>query len=106
MATMPNYTIKRNAASCNVAVSGEFEVSIITELQAALRKELERETREVLFDFETTTFLDSSGIGLLIAASNSMAKIGGTVRLINVPADIMKTLQSMRLAPRLNAVAR
>jgi len=49
------------------------------------------------------TLLDSSGIGLLIAASNSLAAKKGSVRLVNVSADIMHLLQSMRLAARLNA---
>ena len=103
---MANYSIERNGPQCNVKVQGDFEVSLIAELQPKVRGELENETREVVFDFGQTTLLDSSGIGLLIATGNSLAKHNGKIRVINVSPDIMRLLTSMRLAPRLNATGR
>ena len=46
--------------------------------------------------------LDSSGMGLLIAAANSLAHSGGKLRVTNVCPDIFRLLQSMRLTARLN----
>jgi anti-anti-sigma regulatory factor len=50
--------------------------------------------------------LDSSGIGLLIAAANTAARRGGRVSVTNVSADILRLLQMMRLIDRLNATGR
>ena len=50
--------------------------------------------------------LDSSGIGLLIAAHNSLARKEGRVRVVNASADVFRLLQSMRLVGRLNVQAR
>jgi anti-anti-sigma regulatory factor len=50
--------------------------------------------------------LDSSGMGLLIAAANSLAPGGGRIRVTNVSPDIFRLLQSMRLTTRLNVSAR
>jgi anti-sigma B factor antagonist len=101
---MSSYTVERNGAVCTIAISGDFEVAMIAELQPIVRQELEKEAMEVVFDFRQTTLLDSSGIGLLIATGNTLTKKNGTVRVINVPADIMRVFSSMRLVPRLNAV--
>jgi anti-anti-sigma regulatory factor len=50
--------------------------------------------------------LDSTGIGLLIAARNSIAAKGGTLRVQAVSQDIFKLLQNMRLVSRLNVSGR
>ena len=61
---------------------------------------------EIVFDLAATVMLDSSGIGLLIATSNTIARQQGRVRVLNLSADILRLLQSMRLASRLNASGR
>ncbi len=40
--------------------------------------------RMLLFDFKEVTFLDSSGIGLILGRYNEMCKIRGIVGLINL----------------------
>ena len=57
---------------------------------------------ELVFDMHSTAMLESSGIGLLIAAANSIARTGGALRVTNVGPDIFRLLQSMRLTTRLN----
>ncbi len=103
---MSNYTIENSGAECRIAVSGEFEVSMIAELQPILRQELEKGAMSIVFDFLQTTLLDSSGIGLLIATGNTLTKKNGKVGIVNVPPEIMRVLTSMRLAARLNALGR
>jgi anti-anti-sigma factor len=103
---MSNYTVETSGAECRIAVCGNFEVGMIAELQSILRQELEKGAMSIVFDFMQTTLLDSSGIGLLIATSNSLAKKNGKVGIINVPPEIMRVLTSMRLAPRFNAIGR
>jgi anti-anti-sigma factor len=67
---------------------------------------LKKGARELVFDLAPTVMLDSSGIGLLIAAANSVAPNGGKVRVTNVCPDIFRLLQSMRLTSRLNVSGR
>lgn len=100
---MSSYVVERNGTECKISVAGDFEVAMIAELQPIVRQELEKDAQEVVFDFLKTTLLDSSGIGLLIATGNTLAKKNGKVRVINVPSDIMRVFASMRLVPRLNA---
>ncbi len=81
----------------------DLVASIVPELQAVLKAELQEDGLEVVFDFAQTAMLDSSGIGLLIATHNSLSRRQGRIRLINVAPDILQLLQTMRLINRLNA---
>jgi len=80
---------------------GDLVASVIPDLQAALKQQLQPGVEEVSFDLAATVMLDSSGIGLLIATSNTMARQKGRVRILNVSQDILRLLQSMRLTSRL-----
>ena len=103
---MPMYNLTNEDKRCTVKLSGPLIVREVPELQEALKGAINSGAMEIEFDFSNTTMLDSSGIGLLVATSNSLAQKKGTVRLINVSVDIMKLLQSMRLVGRLNAVGK
>jgi len=100
---MTKYKIKRTDENVAVAVGKQLTMAEVPELQNALKAELQNRTVECVFDFANTKSLDSSGIGLLIAANNTLAPAGGKVRLINLSEDFMKLLRSMRLVDRLNA---
>ncbi len=43
---------------------------------------VERNVREVVFDFRKTVFMDSSGIGLVMGRFREMELIGGKVRAV------------------------
>ena len=56
---------------------------------------VERNVREVVFDFRKTVFMDSSGIGLVMGRYRRMQAVGGTVRVIGASPRIETV---MRLA--------
>ena len=60
----------------------------------------------IIFDLIETDMLDSSGIGLMIAACNNLSKNHGAVRVVNASPDIISLLDSMRLVERLNVTGR
>ena len=51
-----------------------------------------RNIRRVLFDFEKTVFMDSSGIGMIIGRYKMMRFMGGTVLAIRVNEQIRRVL--------------
>ncbi len=87
-------------------MQGDLIASDVPDLQAALKQQLQRGVDEIVFDLAATVMLDSSGIGLLIATCNTMARQQGRIRVINVSQDILQLLQSMRLTGRLNATGK
>jgi len=99
---MAAYVIEQKQQQGSVKLTGDLTAILVPDLQAGLRETLSRGARELVFDLGSTTMLDSSGIGLLIATANSVARSGSTVRVTNVCPDIFRLLQSMRLTGRLN----
>ncbi len=51
-----------------------------------------RNIRRVLFDFGKTTFMDSSGIGMLIGRYKMMHFMGGTVQAVRVGRSMRRIL--------------
>ena len=103
---MNQFTIEQDANQCRVALADELTASTVPDLQAALKTEVEHGAMTVVFDLARTVMLDSSGIGLMIATCNSLARKQGLVRVQNAAPEILQLLQSMRLVSRLNVTGR
>jgi anti-anti-sigma factor len=100
--TMAAYEIERKDRQGWVKLTGDLTAVLVPDLQAGLKEMLNKGADELVFDLENTSMLDSSGMGLLIAAANSLTRSGGKIRVTNVCPDIFRLLQSMRLTARLN----
>ena len=103
---MATYQIERNEKTCRVVMQGDLTAAVVPDIQPALKRELEAGIDDLEFNLAATATLDSSGIGLLIAASNSLSRNKGRVRVVETSPDIVKLLESMRLVKRLNVTPR
>jgi anti-anti-sigma factor len=103
---MAAYVLDLKDQKGSVELKGDLTAVLVPDLQAGLKEMLNMGAREVVFDLASTKMLDSSGMGLLIAAANSLAPNGGKVWVTNVCPDIFRLLKSMRLTARLNVSAR
>jgi anti-anti-sigma factor len=99
---MAAYVSEQRDQQGSVKLTGDLTAVLVPELQASLKEMMGKGARDLVFDLNNTAMLDSSGMGLLIAAANSLAPLGGKVRVTNVCPDIFRLLQSMRLTARLN----
>ncbi len=104
--TMAAYVVEQEGQQGSVRLQGDLTAIVVPDLQADLKEMLDQGARELVFDLSRTAMLDSSGMGLLIAAANSVVPQGGKVRVTNVGPDIFRLLQSMRLTARLNVSGR
>lgn len=59
---------------------------------------LDDRVKNIVFDFEDTTFMDSSGIGLLLGRYKKISCFGGNVYVINASIRIRKLLKASGLA--------
>jgi len=103
---MAAYVVEQKGTQYLVRLKGDLTAILVPDLQAELKGMLSKGAREMVFDLKDAAMLDSSGMGLLIAAANSLAPDGGRVQVTNVSPDIFRLLQSMRLTARLNVSAR
>jgi anti-anti-sigma factor len=69
----------------------------IPELRLKMRAIVEEGVRELVIDLAGVRMVDSSGLGLLIAAHNSLRKLGGQLAVIHVSSDLMELFRSMRM---------
>ncbi len=102
---MADFGIKRDGCEALVALGAKLTAVEVPSLQNLLREELAAGVTIIVFNLADTATLDSTGIGLLVAANNSLGPMAGSIRMTNVCVDIMKLLQSMRLVDRLHASA-
>lgn len=75
-------------------ISGEIDHHNSALMRRKIDMELkEKLPSEVVFDFEKVTFMDSSGIGLIIGRYKLMNNIGGKVIVKNASDQIKKVMK-------------
>jgi len=72
-------------------------LTVAQELRPKLQEAVVQGTAGIVFDLASTSVVDSSGIGLLIATHNTLQKKGGLLRVINASPEIMNLFRAMRL---------
>lgn len=90
----------------NSSQPARLPVVVVPDLQQALKAEVEKGAQNITFDLAETRMVDSSGIGLLIATSNTLAQKHGRLAVINAAPEILRLMHSMRLVSRLNISGR
>ncbi|MGA3019267.1 MAG: STAS domain-containing protein [Bryobacteraceae bacterium] len=75
----------------------EIVAASIPELRSKMRGMVAEGVRELVVDMTDVQMVDSSGIGLLISAYNSLTKVGGHLAVIHASAEILELFQTMRI---------
>ncbi len=72
----------------------EIDECTVQKIRRKADYEIERYMpRKVIFDFNSVTFMDSAGIGLIIGRYRIANMLGGTVEIANVTESIKKILE-------------
>lgn len=74
-----------------LAVSGDVDIATVDEFLVAARTGMET-AAAVELDLSGVTFIDSSGLGVLVRLRKEAAERGCTLRLTNVPAKVSRIL--------------
>ncbi len=77
--------------------AGDIVASVTDELRLQLKDLIQQHPSPLVLDLARVELIDSVGIGLLIAAHNSLSKRGQRLALENVNADLAALLRTMRL---------
>jgi anti-anti-sigma factor len=85
-----NKTVVRPAGDNIVAAT-------IPELRSKMREIVEEGVQELVVDLTDVQMVDSSGIGLLISAYNSLRKAGGRLAVIHASAELLELFKTMRM---------
>ena len=90
--------VTRNDNQAVVRPTGDTIVArTLPELRSQLRGLLQDGVKDLVVDLAEVRMVDSSGIGLLISAHNSLRKKGGKLALIHASPDLLDLFQTMRM---------
>ncbi len=76
-----------------VRASGELDLAAVPSLEAVLATSGSR----VVVDLRDVTFLDASGLGVLVTASDRARRAGGAVRLVGASSQVRRVVTITRL---------
>ena len=94
---MANVEIRRAGECATVIPSGDVVASSVPELRAAMRELVREGVREMNFELASAQMIDSTGIGLLLSAYNSLSQAGGKFAVTEASPDIEELLRTMRV---------
>lgn len=78
-----------------IAMTGEIDHHSAKEIMRDLGNKVDAYLPSLcVLDFRDVTFMDSSGIAIVIHTIRRMQEIGGTTRLQNIPPQPMKVLRA------------
>jgi len=77
-----------------VKITGELDLSVAENFRSELDCMLNnKQARHLILDFTDVTFIDSSGLGVILGRYKRLAEIGGTVQICGVNGQIAKILE-------------
>jgi anti-sigma B factor antagonist len=90
-------------AAVVIAVRGEIDMATAAQLRDLLDQLVDEGSRHIVLDCRELAFLDSSGIGVLVAARNRLGEDGEIV-LDSPQAHVRKVLEITGVASHLSVV--
>lgn len=98
--------ITRNETQAKITIAGDLMAADAPQIKPQISQLVESGVREITFDLAGATIIDSTGIGLLVATRNSLARHGGRIRVTQLSAELVKLFRSMRLDRHLDISGR
>jgi len=76
-----------------VNISGEVDLYNVSELKKTLFSVTDGANKSVIVDMKNVNYMDSSGIGALVAGQKKMKAHGGHFALMNIHEDVLNILK-------------
>ena len=81
---------KKDSSQCELILKGEIDVYTAPKLKAELVEIIESGCANIVVDLEGVTFIDSSGLGVLVSALRRAREREGAVRFVCTRENILK----------------
>ncbi len=89
--------VSREGEKAVIRLTGDITASNAPELRVMLKNLVAEGTRDLVIDLTSVRVVDSSGIGLLVAAHNSLSRLGGRFGVVQVSNDLVELFKAFRL---------
>ena len=81
-----------NGAGCVLAVRGDIDLASAPDFETSLRMALDGSPSSITIDLAGLTFIDSSGLRVLVSLTKEAESRGATIELRNVPRHAQRVL--------------
>ena len=92
-----------------IRAAGELEIATVPEMRAVVAQLAELQPRALIFDFSDVSYLDSSGLGILVSAKKRLGNYRGEIVVVTRQQSVLKALslsgldQILRVVPTVEA---
>jgi anti-anti-sigma factor len=76
-----------------VGAEGEVDLSSVDALRTAASQAVREQPNTLIFDFRKVTFIDSSGLGILVAARKQLRNNPDAVVVVTAQPAVLQSLQ-------------
>ena len=87
-----------------VMLAGELDVSTASHLYAALSDLELTDTRNVILDLAKVTFMDSTGLSVIVTEHKRLNHVNGTLTIFSPPSSIRRLFEITGLTATLDIV--
>ncbi|HET8901997.1 MAG TPA: anti-sigma factor antagonist [Holophagaceae bacterium] len=95
---MLNIQTRQEGSASVVTIQGKVNFEVTAQLRDVIRETVATQQPKLLvINLDGVSFIDSSGLGLLVAARNSVDKSGGKLHLSCLPPAVKKTFDQTNL---------
>lgn len=77
-------------SACRIAVTGEIDVYTSPQLKQSLVAAVNEGCLDIVVDLEGVTFIDSSGLGVLVSGLRRVKERGGSMRVVCTRDQVLK----------------
>jgi anti-sigma B factor antagonist len=81
---------EQHLGQCEITLRGEVDVYTAPKLKATLIEAIESGCANIVIDLEGVSFIDSSGLGVLVSALRRARERDGAVRIVCTRENILK----------------
>ena len=77
-----------------VCLTGEIDHHAVADMREQIDISINRhKPKKVIFDFENVSFMDSSGIGLIMGRYQMVNEYGGMIEIVRMPPYIKRVMK-------------
>ena len=78
-------------------INGEIDLYNAPEIKKKIKEQMEASKNNIIVNLDKVSYVDSSGIGVLISSLSQLKKVGGGLKIINVYASVKKVFELTKL---------
>ena len=78
-------------------INGEIDLYNAPEIKDQIKAMMDKGKVNIIINLDKVSYIDSSGIGVLISSLSNLKKAGGCLKIINVYASVRKVFELTKL---------